>query len=346
MKKILVWLSWWVDSAVSAYLLKKAWYDVTAWFMINYISNDGNCPTKVDLDVAKEVANFLWIKFFSFDYQKEYNEKIVEYIYEWYKSWFTPNPDILCNTEIKFKLFLEEAINLWFDSVATWHYVRSKYEDWYYKLLKWIDEKKDQSYFLSWLNQTQLSKSMFPIWGLVKNDVRKIANEIWLPNANRKDSQWLCFIWKINMKDFLKKKLPSLEWNILNINWDIIWKHEWAWFHTIWQRRWIWVSWPNPLYIIDKNIENNTITVWEEKDLKLYSKILETINWHWVWKSLDLPIKWYWKIRYQQVDQECEIINNWKWVKVVFNNEQRAIARWQSFVFYNNDELLWSWIIK
>lgn len=351
MKKILVWLSWWVDSAVSAYLLQKEWYDVTAWFMINYMADDNSCPTKQDIQEAKKVAEYLWINFFTFDYQKEYWNKIVEYIFEWYKQGFTPNPDILCNTEIKFKLFLQEALNLWFDWIATWHYanileIENNKKQKKYKLLKWKDAIKDQSYFLAGLEQWQLSKAIFPIWNLQKSQVRKFAKDIWLPNANRKDSQWLCFIWKVDMKDFLKKKLPVQKWITLDTNGNKIWQHDWAWFFTIWQRRWIWVSWQNPLYIVNKDINNNIITVWEEKDLNLFSKELLVDNCHYLSDKLNFPQKWFWRIRHWQTLQKCIIYDLWKnKIKVIFEKEQRAIASGQTFAFYQWDELVFSAII-
>ncbi len=353
MKKILVWLSGGVDSAVSAYLLQKQWYDVTAGFMINYISENENCPTKQDLQEAKKVAEFLGIKFFSFDYQKEYDQYIVQYIFDSYKKWFTPNPDILCNTKIKFDLFLQEALNLWFDGIATGHYARIVENDKkdlrpaLKKLLKWKDPIKDQSYFLAGLKQWQLSKALFPIWNMEKNEVRQIAKEIWLPNADRKDSQGLCFIWKVDMKSFLRKKLPIQKWKIIDTKWKILWEHDGAWFFTIWQRRWIWVSGPYPLYIVDKDINNNTITVWEEKDLNLFSKELKTANRHWLCEKLEFPQAGYGRIRHWQKLQKCEIFDLWNSkVKAVFENEQRAIASWQTFAFYQWDELVWSGVIE
>lgn len=136
MKKILVWLSGWVDSAVSAYLLKKQWYDVTAWFMINYLAPEWEfCPTKQDLQEAKKVAKFLEIPFLIFDYRDIYEEKVLDYMYDGYKKWITPNPDIMCNSEVKFKVFLEEALEHWFDYIATWHYAKIEEDnDWIYHL--------------------------------------------------------------------------------------------------------------------------------------------------------------------------------------------------------------------
>ena len=288
MKRILVWLSGGVDSAVAAYLLIQQGFDVTGWFMINYTTDDETCTTKEDLAVAKQVANFLGIKLHTFDFQQEYHDRIVTYIVESYRDGLTPNPDVMCNSEVKFKLFLEEWIALGFDAVATGHYARIvssgkwlvisndaslsfdtntpitiennppvilneannwKYSsqsldstlDWIwqdsklttnnwllttpYQLLKWIDPNKDQSYFLSGLNQDQLSKAMFPLWWMTKPEVRQIALDANLPNANRKDSQWICFIGKVPMKQFLEQYIPKKTWNIIDTTGRIL---EWA----------------------------------------------------------------------------------------------------------------------
>lgn len=348
-KKVLVWLSGWVDSAVSAYLLQKDWYEVSAWFMKNYVSDDENCPTKEDRDMAIKVAEQLWIKIFMiFDFRKEYDEKIVEYIYDSYKKWITPNPDIMCNKEIKFKLFLDKAMDLWFNYIATWHYAQiEKDEKWEYILKKWVDENKDQSYFLAWLNQEQLSKSLFPIWNICKTKVREIANQVNLINANRKDSQGICFIWKVDMHKFLEKKLPIKSWDIINTKWEKIWTHNWAHFFTIGQRKWINIWWWPALFVVKKDIDKNQVIVWEEKELDLYSKELETINWHWIWEKYSLPLKAMAKIRYRQKDQELEIFDNWvNSIKAVFKEEQRAISSWQTIAVYMEDKLIWSWIIK
>ena len=347
MKKILVGLSWWVDSAVTAYLLQQEWYEVTAGFMINYLAEDGNCPTSYDLEEAKKVADFLGINFFSFDYQDEYYNKIVEYIFEGYKQWYTPNPDILCNSEIKFKLFLEEAMNLWFDGIATGHYARIMRGDGgYFHLLKWVDANKDQTYFLAWLEQWQLARTLFPIWWMQKQQVRNKAREIGLPNAERKDSQWICFIWKVDMHKFLRQKLPVKKWKAVDTSGNQVAEHDGAWFYTIWQRRGLGISLGKPVYVVDKDVENNIIVIGEQKDLNLYSSELTTTNWHWLANPKDFPLEWKAKIRYPQEDQNCTIYPEWNWIKALFENPQRAIASWQTFAFYQWDELVGSWTIR
>ena len=347
-KRVLVWLSGWVDSAVAAYLLMKEGYEVVAGFMKNYVSEEEECSTRVDRDEAIKVAEFLGIKeFIIFDFREEYNKKIVEYIYEGYKKWITPNPDILCNSEIKFKLFLEKALNLNFDFIATGHYAQINQDNsWIYHLLKWIDSTKDQSYFLSSLNQFQLSKSLFPIWNLEKREVRRVAELIWLPNAKRKDSQWICFVWKVDMHKFLEKKIPCKTWNIINADWKILWQHNWAVYFTIGQRKWIEIwGWP-ALFVIKKDIEKNEIVVWTEDELALFSNSLTASDWHWIGKEYTFPIKWVAKIRYRQTDQSVEILDLWNSrIEAKFIEKQRAITSGQTIALYIQNELIWSWII-
>jgi len=348
-EKILVWLSWWVDSAVSAYLLQNDWYEVTWAFMKNYVSEGWNCTTREDAESAINVAKFLWIELKVFDFQKEYEEKILNYIFEWYKKWITPNPDILCNNLIKFDLFLQKAIELWFDKIATWHYAKIKEENeksWNKKiittrLLRWKDYNKDQTYFLSWLNQFQLSKSFFPIGELQKDDVRKIATEIWLPNANRPDSQWLCFVGNIPIKEFLMKKLPIQRWKIIDENWKVLWEHDWAWFFTIWQNRWLKLN--HKAYVYQIDVKSNIVFVSKNKNSdNLTAREIVLADWNWIWENYKTPIDITAKIRYRQEPKNWKLIIQKNIPKVIFEEEQRAIAPGQSLVAYLWDECIWS----
>lgn len=346
--RILLWLSGWVDSAVAAHILLQQWHEVIAGFMKNYANEDDpTCHTREDREMAMEVAKFLWItQFVTFDFVQEYHERIIQYIYDWYAAWITPNPDVLCNSLIKFDLFLEEGIKLWCDAVATGHYARVTQEESIYSLLKWIDSNKDQSYFLSWLDQEQLGRSLFPLWDLTKDEVRKIAHDIGLPNADRKDSQWLCFIGKVPIKEFLSEALPKKLGNIGDTEGKILWQHDGAHFVTIGQRTGLWLSWW-PWYVIAKNIDTNEIIVSKDEKKDLMHDSLITTNIHRTsWSPPSLPLTCHAQIRYRQADQQCKVSEQWDNLFVQFTEPQRAISPGQIVVFYDGDEVVGNGVIK
>jgi tRNA-uridine 2-sulfurtransferase len=378
--KILVWLSWGVDSAVSAYLLKEQGYEVACGFMINYLDEEHpeSCPTLADLEEAKKVATYLELPLYTFDYREEYEKRIVQYIYSEYDAWRTPNPDVYCNNLVKFDLFLEEALTLGYEGIAMGHYARVRHidegdillrnnkQDFYpqgvywlsttaitsarndrnFQLLKWIDPSKDQSYFLSRLSEFQLSKAIFPIGYLLKSEVREIAEKAWLPNADRKDSQWLCFIGKVSMKEFLERRFPKKPWNILDTSGKIIGEHEWAFSYTIGQRKGIEI-WGGPaLFVIAKDTKINTITVGYEDELKLFSNTCTLTDW--IWDMPEEGKKYGAKIRYRQEDQEV-MINDGAPEFTIYNLQftipQRAITPGQICVIYDGDIVVGSGVI-
>lgn len=348
-KRILVGLSGGVDSAVSAYLLKEQGYDVAAGFMKNYADESNpNCHTREDRNTAIQVAQYLGIQdFVLFDFRQEYNDRIINYIYEWYKQWITPNPDILCNNLVKFDLFLEKALAYGFDGIATGHYARIVESNWIYQLLRGVDHNKDQSYFLSWLNQHQLSKALFPVGELTKPEVRAIAEKIWLPNADRKDSQWLCFIGNVPMKEFLKQKLPLQTGDIILDRNKKVGEHEWAWFFTVGQSRGLDIN--IKAYVTSIDVKNNIVHVSYERDTEelLHTKT-RCHSWHRIGNTPKLPTSVQVKIRYRQdppVTARLEMSDTPGDMLVYFDEAQWGIAPGQSIVAYDGEICLWGGII-
>lgn len=342
-QKILVGLSGGVDSAVSLYLLKKAGHEVHAGFMINFLEPENpHCTTKVDLAEAKRVADFLEVPFFTFDYREEYESRIIDYIYREYGAGRTPNPDVFCNNLVKFDLFLCEALDMGYDAIATGHYARLDAEN---RLLKGLDANKDQSYFLSRLSPFQRAHAHFPIGNLEKTMVRKIANEANLPNAQRKDSQGLCFIGKIPMREFLAKKFEKNPGNILDARGNILGTHDGAFSFTIGQRKGIQIGGGPALFVVAKDVKKNTITVGTKEDLDLFS--LQCMISDYVGENLEEEKYYSVKIRYRQDDQKAKIQKiSPKAFSVIFETPQRAIASGQICVFYEGNLVVGSGIIQ
>lgn len=323
MKRVVVGLSGGVDSSVSAYLLQKEGYEVIGLFMRNWhdetvtLSND--CPWIDDSNDALLVAEQLGIPFQVLDLSKEYKERIVDYMFAEYESGRTPNPDVLCNREIKFDVFLKAAMELGADYVATGHYCRkSTTEDGIHHLLAGLDPNKDQSYFLCQLSQEQLSKALFPIGNLQKSEVRAIAKEIGLVTAEKKDSQGLCFVGKISLPEFLQQKLQVKHGKIIEINEEEsqfeayssipvdldhvvdlskefiysptmgqeVEKHIGAHYYTIGQRKGLHIGGrPNPSFVIGIDTETNTVYSGQKDDhpgLNKWALKIETDEMHWI----------------------------------------------------------------
>lgn len=346
-KKVLIWLSGWVDSAVAAALLLEQGYEVIAWFMKNYVDETNpNCHTKEDRDMAIKVAQHLWIKtFIIFDFREEYEERIIQYIYTWYQQWTTPNPDVLCNSLVKFDLFLQQALALWCDYIATGHYAKCIYEKKQYHLYKWKDETKDQSYFLSGLQQNQLAHALFPLGDFLKTEVRQKAMHLNLPNAERKDSQGLCFIGKVPMKEFLSKTISLQPWPIKDSEWTILGTHSGALFYTIGQREGLGLS-GGPWFVIEKNVHTNELIVWHEDDPKLWTSTVYVSDRQRSSSVYILPLQAYAKLRYRQPDQACSLSEgNDNTMILSFTEPQRAVTPGQIAVVYQNDLLLWQGVI-
>lgn len=337
--KILVGLSGGVDSAVSLYLLQKQGYKVEAAFMKNFSEKcniKGECPWLKDREEAYRVAAKLKVPIHTFDFQKEYHDKVVNYIFESYQKGLTPNPDILCNNEIKFKLFLEKALSMGFDKIATGHYAQIKEDKSGWHLLRGKDPNKDQSYFLAGLNQLQLSKALFPIGAIKKPEVRKIAQKAELPNADRKDSQGICFIGKIDLKTFLSQKIKPKKGAIVDTSGNKLGEHTGVWYYTIGQRRGLDIGGGEPWYVVAKNIKENKIVVGHIDDERLYNKSVQIGDIHWLGKERKLPLKAKAQIRYRQAGQDMTLYKG----KVIFKKDQQGVASGQILSIYKKEELI------
>nr|QFR36775.1 tRNA 2-thiouridine(34) synthase MnmA [Candidatus Karelsulcia muelleri] len=353
MKRVIVGMSGGVDSSVAALLLKKQGYEVIGIYLkySNIYNQD-----------AMLVSQTLKIPFYIIDISKIYKKKIIKYIYKEYRKGFTPNPDILCNSKIKFKIFLEKLIDFKSDFIATGHYVIKKeiFENGkiYYQIKSGIDQNKDQSYFLCKLNQNQIKKSLFPLGNLTKKEVRQIASKYHLINAKKKDSQGICFIGKIKFFNFLKLKLKKKEGSIIEINQNsyikdkkedgkIIGKHIGAHFFTKGQRKGLKIGgYKFPLFVIEKDIKNNILYVGMGKNHPgLYTKVvlIKKKNIHWINPNHDFfkkEVKC--RIRYRQKLQKATLYKKKNKIYVEFEIPQLAVNAGQFIVWYINNEVIGS----
>ena len=334
-----------VDSSVAALLLKKKGYDVVGVYMKGWSLTD--CAAK-DAEDARRVAGVLNIPFYVFDFEDEYKKSVVDYMISGYASGATPNPDVMCNREIKFGLFLKKALQLGANYIATGHYVRKVGN----KLIQAKDDNKDQSYFLWTLTQEQLKYCLFPIGDYTKPQVRAIAKKYSLPTAEKPDSQGVCFIGEIDVAEFLKEKLGKNPGPIKTIDGKTIGTHDGAIFYTIGQRKGIGIKGSlsgeqgKIYYVAAKDVDINTLWVTEGESQKLFSKELIAKDINWIsGKQPKLPLKCLTRIRHRQPLQDCTVNSSTHQLKVLFNTSQRAITPGQSAVFYKGREILGGGII-
>lgn len=347
---VAVGLSGGVDSSVAAFLLQKNGYNVVGYYMKNWSSDIGkfHCPWKEDQEYALRVADHLDIPIYTLNFEKEYKEKVVDYLFESYEKGITPNPDILCNKEIKFKIFLNRALALGADFIATGHYARNFIDKKNIcHLLKGKDDNKDQSYFLHEMTQYQLSKTLFPVGEYAKTQIREIAKKAKLPTANKPDSQGICFIGEVNISELLKTKIKPRVGDIITTDGKKIGTHEGVYYYTIGQRKGIGIGGGTPYFVIEKDIKNNRLIVdkgsWSQSLFK-NDCIIKNVNW--IVNEPKMPCKLSVKLRYRQDDQRCIIdkINKTSY-KLVFSKPQRAITPGQFAVFYKKDECLGGGVI-
>lgn len=340
---IFVAMSGGVDSSVAAALLQKSGFHVVGVYMKCWTADDPlykGCTSVDDERSARLAASHLGIPFYSWNFIKEYREKVVDYMIAGYKKGITPNPDIMCNKEIKFGLFYVKAKKLGADFVATGHYARILGG----RLFQGKDKNKDQSYFLSSITPGVLKNVLFPIGEYTKPQVRELALKFGLPNAKRKDSQGICFIGKVDFEDFLKAHIPSHSGAIVELSGKKIGMHEGLNFYTIGQRKGIKLS-GGPYYVVRKDFAKNELIVSkDEKDL--HSKELNVEGLHWFNTIPELPLRVDAKIRYRTPSFEGTLEKEGNTYKLVFDQAQRAVTPGQFAVFYNGEELIGSGIIQ
>lgn len=352
-KFVAVGLSGGVDSGVAAFLLKNEGYYVEAVFMQNWHdSSKEHCTSEEDLKDVRLICDLLEIKLHVVDFSEEYWQKVFRFFLDEYAAGRTPNPDVLCNKEIKFRAFLDYARSLGADFIATGHYVRKKNFAGKDILLKGVDPDKDQSYFLYLLDREQLASSLFPLGELTKKEVRKIAKEIELPNYAKKDSTGICFIGERKFRDFLGAYLLNRPGDIVTSEGKKVGQHEGLMFYTMGQRKGIGVGGQKsageaPWYVVGKDQKNNQLIITQDReDPRLMLKELVCEQVHWIsGVAPTMPFECKAKIRYRQDDQECVVSQDGKRLLVIFSESQWAITPGQSVVFYDQDRCLGGGII-
>ncbi|SRR5579883_29288 len=351
LKHIIVGMSGGVDSSVAALLLKKAGHHVEGVFMKNWEEDDTDnfCPAARDMADARAVCDDLQIPFHSINFASEYWQHVFSHFLTEYRAGRTPNPDILCNREIKFKAFLQYAKQRGADCIATGHYARKSADN---ELLKGLDSNKDQSYFLHALTKEQIAQSLFPVGELKKETVRKIAAEAGFKNHAKKDSTGICFIGERKFKTFLNDYLPAKPGEIQTPEGKVLGQHDGLMFHTIGQRQGLKIggvknSAESPWYVVAKNIEKNALIVAQgDEHPLLYAKALIAKDLHWIKAMPEFPLRAFAKTRYRQKDQACTIHplpeNQYK---IIFDQPQRAVTPGQSVVIYLDEVCLGGGII-
>lgn len=355
--RVVVGMSGGVDSSVTALLLKQQGYDVIGIFMKNWDDTDefGYCTAEADAEDVRRVCEQIDIPYYTVNFEKEYYDKVFSYFLDEYKRGRTPNPDVMCNREIKFGEFLNKALDLGADYVATGHYARVVEGDGAFKLLRGVDGNKDQTYFLNALNQEQLSKAMFPIGHLPKPEVRRIAEEAGLYTAKKKDSTGVCFIGERNFREFLSHYLPAKSGEMVDIvTGEVKGRHDGLMYYTLGQRQGLGIGGSGsgePWFVAEKDLESNILYVVQgDKHPSLYSTGLTASGINWIAGADKLPndpFKCTAKFRYRQPDQGVTVTAQPDGTLFVqFDEPQKAITPGQAVVFYDGEVCLGGGIIE
>ncbi len=356
-KKVIVGMSGGVDSSVSAYLLLQQGYQVEGLFMKNWEEDDNDeyCAAAEDMADAQAVCDKLGIKLHKVNFAAEYWDNVFEYFLAEYKAGRTPNPDIMCNKEIKFKAFLEFAAEaLGADYIATGHYVRRRYQDGHWQMLRGLDHNKDQSYFLYTLAEQHIAQTLFPVGDLEKPAVRAIAEQQGLVTHDKKDSTGICFIGERKFKDFLQQYLPAQPGDIVSIDdGKVIGRHEGLMYHTLGQRKGLGIGGlrdggDDPWYVVGKDLTLNRLLVAQGHDHPaLLSSGLIASQLHWVDRTGPQQVcRLTVKTRYRQHDIPCTVTPRSDGrLQVIFDSPQKAVTPGQSAVFYLDEVCLGGGII-
>jgi tRNA-specific 2-thiouridylase len=352
-KRIVLGMSGGVDSSVAALLLQQQGYEVIGIFMKNWDDTDefGNCTAEEDAEDVRKVCAQLGIPCYTVNFEKQYFDKVFTYFLDEYKQGRTPNPDVMCNREIKFGELLQKAQDLGADYLATGHYAQTVQVDGETRLLRGNDSNKDQTYFLNSLSPDQLSKAMFPIGHLPKTQVREIALKAGLATAKKKDSTGVCFIGERNFKQFLSQYLPAQRGEMRTISGELKGYHDGLMYYTLGQRQGLGIGGSGngePWFVADKDLKNNILYVVQgDSDEWLYSTALFATGVNWIsQKKPGEAFQCTAKFRYRQPDQDVQVtLHKDGTADVIFAKPQKAVTPGQSVVFYDNEVCLGGGII-
>ena len=352
-KTVVIGMSGGVDSSVAALLLKEQGYNVIGLFMLNWEENDENgcCTAEDDYADVRRVCSVLDIPYYTVNFAKEYMDRVFSYFLAEYKAGRTPNPDVLCNREIKFGPFLEEAKRLGADYIATGHYCKIAHENGIHYLQKAKDQNKDQTYFLNQLSPTQLQDVLFPLQDLEKPTIRQIAEENKLATAKKKDSTGICFIGERNFRKFLNSYLPAQNGKILDLNGKEVGEHIGLMYYTLGQRRGLDIGGVKGMgdgrwFVVKKDLENNVLYVSHGDETPLYSKSCEVSGFNWIPSARTGTFECTAKFRYRQPEQKCTVHIKEDHIEVDFAERQRAITEGQFAVFYDNEKCIGGGVIE
>jgi tRNA-specific 2-thiouridylase len=345
-----------VDSSVAALLLQRAGQPVSGLFMKNWDETDpaGECPAERDVRDALAVCDRLGIELDAVNFAGSYRERVFSCFLREYQAGRTPNPDILCNSEIKFRVFLDHALAAGAERIATGHYARVEEKEGEFRLLKGCDPGKDQSYFLHALSQQQLSRAVFPLGAMLKSDVRRIAQDAGFINHAKKDSTGICFIGERNFREFLGHYLSAEPGEIRSVAGERVGRHAGLMFHTIGQRKGLGIGGSaegsgEAWYVVAKDVPNNVLVVAQGHDHPaLFSRALTVDGMHWIagHEPGPMPYRCHARIRYRQDDQSCFIERSGNGYRIVFDRPQRAVTPGQSAVLYDGEVCLGGGVIE